>query len=302
MQVQKRALPLPHPQRLDLALVQPLAQRRARADVGDRAPTAASCPSRSRSSSCRHGMAERYEVIIDFSKSTTGQRDRAAQRCDAKNNVDYDHTNKIMKFEVGRRRRLDNEHGAAHSRGRPADARTPRRGDGPHGARRRSRPRNIRVRARRHDHVDDQRRDLARRRRQRLPDVRRRPRARHDRGLGDREQVGRLVPPGPHPPHRLQDPQPQRQARPSPTSGPQGRRLRRRGRDGARDREVRPARGPVHDPLPQPRPRGPRHDAPVGGRQGRPAPWSPHGDDVGKIAEKDPMEREHDLPLAETDC
>ena len=33
-----------------------------------------------------------------------------------------------------------------------------------------------------------------------------------------------------------------------------------------------------------------------------PAPWSPHGDDVGKIAEKDPMEREHELPLTESDC
>ena len=48
---------------------------------------------------------------------------------------------------------------------------------------------------------------------------------------------------------------------------PEGRRLRRRERDGPRDHAVRPAAGPVHDPLPQPRPRGPRHDDPVPGRR-----------------------------------
>ena len=47
------------------------------------------------------------------------------------------------------------------------------------------------------------------------------PGPRRHRDLGDREQVGRLVPPGAHPPDRLQDPEPQRQGRPSPgNSGP----------------------------------------------------------------------------------
>jgi FtsP/CotA-like multicopper oxidase with cupredoxin domain len=51
-------------------------------------------------SSLRVGMAERYEVIVDF----TDCLDRAEvlmRSAEVKNNVDYDHTRKIMKFRVG---------------------------------------------------------------------------------------------------------------------------------------------------------------------------------------------------------
>jgi FtsP/CotA-like multicopper oxidase with cupredoxin domain len=51
-------------------------------------------------SSLRVGMAERYEVIVDFTDclDTAEVLMRSAQ---VKNNVDYDHTRKIMKFRVG---------------------------------------------------------------------------------------------------------------------------------------------------------------------------------------------------------
>ena len=95
-----------------------------------------------------------------------------------------------------------------------------------------------------------------------------RPRRRRD--LGAREPARRLVPPGPHPPRRLQGPRPQRPAAGALRAGPEGRRLRRRGREGPRDHALREPGRPVHDALPQPRPRGPRHDGPVRGRRRRP--------------------------------
>lgn len=49
--------------------------------------------------SWRHGGAERYEVLIDFRKYKTGQRVEL-RNLSNKNNVDYDHTNKIMAFDV----------------------------------------------------------------------------------------------------------------------------------------------------------------------------------------------------------
>lgn len=50
-------------------------------------------------SSWRHGGAERYEVLIDFSKYPVGTRIEL-RNLSNKNNVDYDHTNKIMAFDV----------------------------------------------------------------------------------------------------------------------------------------------------------------------------------------------------------
>lgn len=49
--------------------------------------------------SWRHGGAERYEVLIDFSKYPVGTRIEL-RNLSNKNNVDYDHTNKIMAFDV----------------------------------------------------------------------------------------------------------------------------------------------------------------------------------------------------------
>jgi FtsP/CotA-like multicopper oxidase with cupredoxin domain len=49
--------------------------------------------------SWRHAGAERYEILIDFSKYKPGQRVQLLNGSN-KNNVDYDHTNKIMAFDV----------------------------------------------------------------------------------------------------------------------------------------------------------------------------------------------------------
>jgi len=49
--------------------------------------------------SYRHGGAERYEVLIDFSKYKPGQRIELRNLSNP-NNRDYDHTNKIMAFDV----------------------------------------------------------------------------------------------------------------------------------------------------------------------------------------------------------
>ncbi len=50
-------------------------------------------------SSWRHGSAERYEVLIDFSKFATGQRVELRNLSNP-NNRDYDNTGKIMAFDV----------------------------------------------------------------------------------------------------------------------------------------------------------------------------------------------------------
>jgi FtsP/CotA-like multicopper oxidase with cupredoxin domain len=50
-------------------------------------------------SSFRHGMAERYEVIIDFSKYKVGQKIQLLNDS-PKNNIDYDTTKNVMQFEV----------------------------------------------------------------------------------------------------------------------------------------------------------------------------------------------------------
>jgi FtsP/CotA-like multicopper oxidase with cupredoxin domain len=47
----------------------------------------------------RHGNAERYEVLIDFRKYRPGQR-VVLQNLSNPNNRDYDHTDKVMAFEV----------------------------------------------------------------------------------------------------------------------------------------------------------------------------------------------------------
>jgi spore coat protein A, manganese oxidase len=49
--------------------------------------------------SFRHGMAERYEIIIDFSKYTVGQR-VILKNLSLPNNVDFDSTRQIMAFDV----------------------------------------------------------------------------------------------------------------------------------------------------------------------------------------------------------
>ena len=50
-------------------------------------------------SSFRHGGAERYEVVLDFSKIPVGTRVEL-QNLSNPNNVDYDYTSKVMAFDV----------------------------------------------------------------------------------------------------------------------------------------------------------------------------------------------------------
>ena len=47
----------------------------------------------------RHAMAERYEMIIDFSKYPIGQR-VVLQNLQPKNNIEFDNTDKVMAFDV----------------------------------------------------------------------------------------------------------------------------------------------------------------------------------------------------------
>jgi FtsP/CotA-like multicopper oxidase with cupredoxin domain len=49
--------------------------------------------------SMRHAMAERYEVIIDFAKYPVGRR-VVLQNTSPKNNINYEHTNSVMAFDV----------------------------------------------------------------------------------------------------------------------------------------------------------------------------------------------------------
>ena len=76
----------------------------------------------------------------------------------------------------------------------------PRRDDGPRHQDRQARP------APQQQHLEGQQHDLGRHRQVELPDGRGEPAARRGPDLGDHQQVGRLVPPHPHPPGRLQDP------------------------------------------------------------------------------------------------
>ena len=46
-----------------------------------------------------HGMAERYEVIIDFAKYKPGHRVEL-RNTSPKNNIDFTNTHKVMAFDV----------------------------------------------------------------------------------------------------------------------------------------------------------------------------------------------------------
>src|SRR3954447_9469342 len=49
--------------------------------------------------SIRHGMAERYEIVIDFAKYPVGRR-VILRNSSPKNNITYENTNKVMAFDV----------------------------------------------------------------------------------------------------------------------------------------------------------------------------------------------------------
>ena len=178
----------------------------------------------------RIGMAERYEIVIDFAKYR-----RASASCCATSGPDEQHATSTTptsswRSRSARRSRLANNE-------IPTDLNPNMSVMGLTEADRRARASFRFERERRP--LDDQRHHLGGRRQQRLRVRRRQPRLRGRRDLGAREQVGRVVPPGPHPPRGLQDPRPQRPGRRCDTRRPEGRRLRRREREGPRDHEVR---------------------------------------------------------------
>ena len=229
-------------------------------------------------SSFRHGMAERYEIVVDFSDyagATITWRNLGPD-----NNVDYETSQWLMQFKVLKADRVRSTvnnaiptywNDVVHphecmtwtEQGLLAD-KTPVRPFLFH---------------RSNGQWTDQRRDLGGRDRQRLPPLRGRDGRGRRRDLGAEEQVGRVVPPRAHPPRRLPGALAQRLRVPghAPREGAQGRGLRGRERDGAgghalqragRRARLADAPRPLHDALPQPGPRGPRHDGAV--QRGRP--------------------------------
>ncbi len=178
------------------------------------------------------GMAERYEIVIDFA----GLAGTKVQLLNSgvNNARDFDHTGKVMQFQVGTTvtSTVGNTVPADFGTGHSAMALSRRHVDGdPPDA-----PGALQ------QHVGHQRRDLGRRREDQLRAHVRQDRSQRRRDLGGREQLRRLVPPAAHPPRRLPGPQPQRPAAATGGEGPQGRRLRRGGGDRPPAHEVR-ARG-----------------------------------------------------------
>ena len=196
---------------------------------------------------CSHvkvGMAERYEIVIDFSKYRPGQQ-VVMKNTSPQNNIDYETTGVVMAFEVRGSSRT-----SATTRSRRSSTRTRRSWASP--GRRRARPGEPRPAAQAQHQVraqeralDRQRPDVGGRRQQRLRADDRQARPERRRDLGAREPGRRLVPPGPHPPRRLQGPHPQRQGVVGGglREGPEGRRLRRRVREGRGHHAVRAPEG-----------------------------------------------------------
>ncbi|MGZ5403899.1 MAG: multicopper oxidase family protein, partial [Nocardioides sp.] len=56
-------------------------------------------PARRNVTTLRHGVAERYEVVIDFARYAPGERIELLNRS-PRNSVNYTHTDKVMAFEV----------------------------------------------------------------------------------------------------------------------------------------------------------------------------------------------------------
>ena len=172
-------------------------------------------PAPAETTSLRFGMAERYEIVIDFAKYPIGTR-VVLQNLGLPNNIDFATTGVVMAFDVtADATDTEQQHG-------PARPQPGQRGDAPH-----REPGGddahdgVQAPGRR---VDGQRADVGGRHQQRLHAGRRAPEARRRRDLGAQEQLGRVVPPGPHPPRRLPDPGPQRPAAASVRARPQGRR------------------------------------------------------------------------------
>ncbi len=205
----------------------------------------------------RIGMAERYEIVIDFSKYAPGTKLQLLN-LGVPNSTDFDNTGKVMQFEVVERRlrqdeqrpadrwsllaqpqqgglgpQGDRDPGHDQDRGRALERRvedpehststTSNSGKGSSGSGGSGRQLGVGFVRRRHHQAAH----LGGRHRLPVPGDGGEPGIRRRPDLGDHEQLRRLVPPGAHPPRRLQDAHPQRQAGVQLRAGPQGRRVRR---------------------------------------------------------------------------
>ena len=201
------------------------------------------------------GMAERYEVVIDFAKYTPGQRVVLQEHCSPKNNVDFDTTDVVMAFQVG-------DHVSDRSNNEIPRDLNPNMNVMGLTEKDAVQTRHFRFERDNgswtinghtwEDVINSDYQDVV-----------------ADPGLDDIEiwelenKSGGWF----HPVHihlvdfKVLDRN--GEAAGALRAGPQGRRLRRGERDGPRDHALRAPRGPVHDALPQPGPRGPRHDDPV---------------------------------------
>ena len=145
----------------------------------------------------RHGMAERYEMVIDFAKYRIGQR-VVLQNLQPKNNIEFANTDKVMAFDVvADPSTLDGNSVPAQLNPNmacmgltEADAVQTRRFEF----------------VRKHDAMDDQRAHLGGCDRQQLHAHRGEPGRQRCRDLGVQERQWRLVPSGARAPRRLQDP------------------------------------------------------------------------------------------------
>ena len=154
MPVQKRRYRFRILNAVDLALVQPLAQRRAREDVGDRDGRRLHAQAGAGRRACASAWPSATRSSSTSPAASTTPRCCCAAAT-VKNNVDYLHTRKIMKFKVGAgqgdRPLAQRDPGVVLHPGRAArraaDYIGPGRGDGPHGEHGRQAP-HVRVQAR----------------------------------------------------------------------------------------------------------------------------------------------------------
>ena len=169
--------------------------------------------------SFRHGMAERYSVVIDFAKYRIGQR-VILRNLGPENNINFDTTGVVMAFDIVSESTepANNEVPNVLNPDNPVMALQPSQ----------PRPRACSSSSAAAVPVAGQRPDLGRRRQQRLQARARQPRSRTTSRSGSSQPLRRLVPPHPHPPDRLQDPRPQRPAAVRLRDRSQGHRLRGR--------------------------------------------------------------------------
>ena len=202
LKVGQAQVPLPHPQRL--ALPRPAAAaEQQRPDDGHRHRRRphAQAPQHDRPAAGRHGRALRGRHRLRA--STPPGTKIQLRNLGVPNSRDFDHTDKVMQFEV-----TDDAFDPANNAGRRR--RQPEPADMEIMCLTRATStaiKTVKLELHRSNSTwkvnDTTWDDIVE---SELQDGRREPEARRGPDLGDHQQLGRLVPPHPHPPRRLQDP------------------------------------------------------------------------------------------------